>query len=367
MLLGDLQTPALLLDLHAFEHNLALMAKAFPGAKQRPHVKAHKSTSIAKRQRAYGHTGFTCATIRELEVLAKEGLGTDLLLANEVTDARRLGVCSEQTGARITLAVDSLETIDAAAKGGVGEVLIDVNIGLPRCGVDPEHAGALADAARKRGLSVRGVMGYEGHLMMVMDQERQQAKVRSAFELLLRAHSDVGGDVISGGGTGTFAIHQKLNMVTEIQCGSYALMDSQYTQHDFGFRQAIFLLATVISVNAKGWAVADCGLKANGMDHGNPSIGDAVVHFCSDEHITFAPNPDGALANLRVDDRILVTPAHCDPTVAYHEQYFTIEPEDVDTDVLADVEVTDRWAIDMPRVVIDIGHALTLRQVTLGK
>jgi D-threonine aldolase len=344
MRLGDLQTPALLLDLGAFEHNLALMAQAFPGAKQRPHVKAHKSSSIAKRQRAYGHSGFTCATIREVEVLAAKGLGADLLLANEVTDARRLGICAEQTGARITLAVDSAETIDAAVRGGVRDVLIDVNIGLPRCGVDPENAGGLADVARTHGLNVRGVMGYEGHLMMVMDQAKQHAKVRSSFELLLRAHSDVGGDVISGGGTGTFTIHQELNILTEIQCGSYALMDSQYTQHDFGFRQAIFLLATVISVNAKGWAVADCGLKANGMDHGNPSIAGATVHFCSDEHITFAPNPDGPLANLHVNDRILVTPAHCDPTVAYHEQYWTFNglPSD-----LGDALVIDRWPVDM--------------------
>jgi D-threonine aldolase len=346
MRLGDLQTPALLLDLGAFEHNLALMARAFPGAKQRPHVKAHKSTSIAKRQRAYGHVGFTCATIREVEVLAAEGLGDDLLLANEVADARRLGACLEQTGARITLAVDSLETIAAAVRGGVREVLIDVNIGLPRCGVEPEHAGVLADNARKQGLNVRGVMGYEGHLMMVMDQAKQHAKVRSAFELLLRAHSDVGGDVISGGGTGTFGIHQGLNILTEIQCGSYALMDSQYTQHNFGFRQAIYLLATVISVNAKGWAVANCGLKANGMDHGNPSIDGAQVHFCSDEHITFAPDPDGPYANLRVNDRILVTPAHCDPTVAYHEQYWTIADLEGGADV-GDLDVTDRWSIDM--------------------
>jgi D-threonine aldolase len=348
MRLGELQTPALLLDLDAFEHNLSVMAKAFPGNRQRPHVKAHKSTDIAQRQRTYGHSGFTCATIREVEVLATNGLGDDLLLANEVTDARRLGVCVEKTGARITLAVDSPETIEAAVHGGVRDVLIDVNIGLPRCGVDPEHAGALADVARSKGLNVRGVMGYEGHLMMVMDQAKQQSKVRAAFELLLRAHSDVGGDVVSGGGTGTFAIHQELNMITEIQCGSYALMDSQYTQHDFGFRQAIYLLATVISVNATGWAVADCGLKANGMDHGNPSVANAVVQFCSDEHIVFTPDAGGPLADVRVNDRVLVTPAHCDPTVAYHQQYWTargIELANVST--LADTAVVDQWKIDM--------------------
>jgi D-threonine aldolase len=322
MRIGELQTPALLLDLESFEHNLSVMAAAFPGAAQRPHVKAHKSTDIAQRQRAYGHSGFTCATIREVEVLAAAGLGDDLLLANEVAEARRLGVCIEKTGARVTLAVDSAETVEAAVHGGVREVVIDVNIGLPRCGVDPERAGELADLARSRGLAVRGVMGYEGHLMMVMDQAKQLSKVRASFELLLRAHRSVGGDVVSGGGTGTFAIHQELGVLTEIQCGSYALMDTQYITHNFGFKQAIYLLATVISVNAGGWAVADCGLQANGMDHGNPSIADAEVLFCSDEHITFCPNGEGP--TLKVGDRILVTPAHCDPTVAYHEQYWTV-------------------------------------------
>jgi D-threonine aldolase len=349
MRLGELQTPALLLDLEAFEHNLSIMAKAFPGPSQRPHVKAHKSTAIAKRQHAYGHTGFTCATIREVEVLAAAGLGEDLLLANEVADARRLGVCVDQTGAKITLAVDSADTVAAAAAGGVQHVIIDVNIGLPRCGVDPEQAGALADLARSKGLNVRGVMGYEGHLMMVMDRAKQLQQVRDSFELLLRAHGDVGGEIVSGGGTGTFAIHQELGVLTEIQCGSYALMDTQYVTHNFGFKQAIYLLATVISVAAGGWAVADCGLKANGMDHGNPSIAGADVLFCSDEHITFIPNP--AQHGLKVGDRILVTPAHCDPTVAYHEQYWTVptltQPGLVNRADLGDVEVTDQWRVDM--------------------
>ncbi len=350
MRLHELQTPALLLDLEAFEHNLATMAGVFPGNTQRPHVKAHKSTEIAKRQRAYGHGGFTCATIREVEVLADAGLGEDLLLANEVADARRLGAAIEQTGARVTLAVDSSETIEAAVNGGVREVLIDVNIGLPRCGVDVENAGALADLARRKGLVVRGVMGYEGHLMMVMDPASQREKVAAAFEVLTRAHHDVGGSVVSGGGTGTFAIHRELNILTEVQCGSYALMDSQYAQHRFDLRQAIYLVATVISTNRNGWAVADCGLKANGMDHGNPSVPGADVWFCSDEHITFAPHPEGTLGNLKVNDRVLVVPAHCDPTVAYHEQYWTVSSIDAGLaggSALSDLEILDRWPVDM--------------------
>src|SRR5580693_6985643 len=128
--LADLQTPAPLVDAALLAANLALMAQARPGERLRPHVKAHKCTELARHQRDVGHPGFTCATIREVEGMAAAGLGQDLLLANEVLDATRLG----RLDARVTVAVDSPQTIAAAVKGGVKEVVIDVNVGLPRCG-----------------------------------------------------------------------------------------------------------------------------------------------------------------------------------------------------------------------------------------
>lgn len=323
----DLTTPALLVESDAFEHNLATMAAALPGARMRPHVKAHKTTSIARRQAAAGHTGFTCATIREVEVLAAAGLGDDLLLANEVADARRLGAV-RASGARVTLAVDSEATIDAAASGGVGEVLIDVNVGLPRCGCPPHDAGRLADSARRSGLEVRGVMGYEGHVVGLEDRAERSAKVEEAMAMLLEAHGDVGGEVVSAGGTGTYDLNR---WATEIQAGSYALMDTAYAKLDLPFRQAVSVLATVISVSAR-YAVADCGLKALGMDHGNPAIPNARVRFCSDEHITFTPEKP-----VSVGDRIRVIPAHVDPTVAYHERMHVVNGDDV----------VDVWDIDM--------------------
>src|SRR5438045_7104693 len=123
VLTSDLQTPALIVDAGAFEHNLATMAEALPGARCRPHVKAHKTSALARRQAEVGHRTFTCATIREVEVMAAAGLGDDLLLANEVVHAERLGRVAEQS-ARVTLAVDSDATIDAATAGGVREVVI---------------------------------------------------------------------------------------------------------------------------------------------------------------------------------------------------------------------------------------------------
>jgi D-serine deaminase-like pyridoxal phosphate-dependent protein len=325
MNLHDLQTPALVVDAADLEHNLATMAHALPGDRLRPHVKAHKCTALARRQRQHGHRRFCCATLREMEGMAAAGLGDDLLLANEVADASRLG---RLRGARITVAVDSEDTISAAARGGVAEVLIDVNVGLPRCGCAPEDAGRLADLARTKGLTVRGVMGYEGHIVGLDDGALRRQLCEQSMALLLRAHRDVGGDIVSAGGTGTYECNIWAN---EIQAGSYALMDTAYAKLGLPFRQALTLLATVISVSA-AYAVADCGLKALGMDHGNPTMDGAQVLFCSDEHITFVPEQP-----LRVGDRVRVVPAHVDPTVAYHERMHVVERE----------SVLETWAVDL--------------------
>ena len=327
----DLVTPALLVDVDAFEHNVATMAVARPGPALRPHVKAFKSTALAHELAVAGHTGFCCATTREMEGMALAGLGSDLLLANEVVDVRRLQALSTGADARITVAVDSAETIDAAARGGVGEVLIDVHVGMPRCGCQPDEAGGLADQARASGLEVRGVMGYEGHLMTEADD--LTGKVEASMARLLAAHEEVGGDVVSGGGTGTFAANR---WVTEIQAGSYTLMDTHYGAAGLPFRQALHLWLTVISVDGRGrFAVADGGLKALGMDHGNPTVEGGTVWFCSDEHITFSPAEGAKLP--KVGERVRVLPAHVDPTVAYHERMHLAREE----------EVVDTWEIDL--------------------
>jgi D-serine deaminase-like pyridoxal phosphate-dependent protein len=327
MKISELTTPALVVTVDALDTNLRTMAETLPGDRLRPHVKAHKCTALAARQAALGNTAFTCATVREMEGMAGAGLGDDLLLANEVADASRLGALA-RTGARITVAVDSDATVEAAAHGGVREVLIDVNVGLPRCGCLPADAGRLADRARAAGLGVRGVMGYEGHIVGLEDRAKRQAMIAVSMGLLVQAHDAVGGDVISAGGTGTYDMN---TWATEIQAGSYALMDTAYAKLGLPFVHALSVLATVISVS-KDWAVADCGLKSLGMDHGNPSIEGGEVWFCSDEHVVFAPeNP------VRVGDRIRVIPAHIDPTVAYHEHLHVVDGDDV----------VERWDVDL--------------------
>jgi D-serine deaminase-like pyridoxal phosphate-dependent protein len=324
---SQLTTPALLVDAAGLEANLLTMAQALPGDRLRPHVKAHKCTALAQRQAAQGHRRFTCATTAEMEGMARAGLGEDLLLANEVADATRLGVLARE-GARVTVAVDSEETIAAATRAGVPEVLIDVNVGLPRCGCRAGDAGRLADQARAAGLSVRGVMGYEGHIVGLEDRVRRTEMLRDSMAELVVAHDQVGGELISAGGTGTYDVN---TWATEIQAGSYALMDTAYAKLALPFVQALTVLSTVISVSDE-WVVADCGLKALGMDHGNPSVQEAAVWFCSDEHLTLVPE-----VPLRVGDRIRVLPAHVDPTVAYHEHLHLVDGD----------EVLDRWDVDL--------------------
>jgi D-serine deaminase-like pyridoxal phosphate-dependent protein len=330
MKIQDLPTPALVVDGAAFERNLATMAAALPGGRLRPHVKAHKTTALARRQAALGHHAFCAATPREIIGMAAAGQGDDLLLANETVDHERLRAMAD-SGARVTVAVDSAETVDAAAANGIGEVLVDVDVGLPRCGCAPDDAGRIADLARARGMAVRGVMGYEGHVVGNPDREWRAAQTEKCMALLHTAHEDVGGDVVSGGGTGTFDLN---TWCTEIQAGSYALMDGAYAKLGIPFRQALWIEATVISVSPKGWLVADCGLKALGMDHGDPSVDVGEVLFCSDEHITVRPAES---TRPRVRDRLRVWPAHVDPTIALHERMHIADGDDI----------VETWEVDL--------------------
>ena len=312
----DLPTPAVVIDIAALRKNIAAMADVHPGRRLRPHIKAHKCTGLAAQLEAVGHTSFTCATPREILGMISAGVGNDFLLANETVDPHRLEALAEaQEHALITVAIDSEETLSAAERAGIKNILIDVNVGLPRCGCDPKDAGRLADSARVRGMTVRGVMGYEGHLMMVMDREEKRERVHQAMSVLASAHDDVGGDIVSAGGTGTYDMFAGTT-VNEVQAGSYALMDSQYAQLGHPFVQAMWIVGTVISSNER-WSVVDVGLKSLGMDHGNPSVDNHQIWFCSDEHLTISPH-DGT-SRFKVGDRAFVTPAHIDPTMALHE------------------------------------------------
>jgi D-serine deaminase-like pyridoxal phosphate-dependent protein len=346
MRLHDLPTPALWVDLAALDHNIDAMAAVRPGGALRPHVKAFKSTALARHVRDRGgHEAFCCATLKEVDGLVAAGLGADVLLANETLDAGRLTstmAFARDAGARVTIAVDSPETIAtaAAASRRVGAplaVLVDVDVGLPRCGCRPELAGPLAEAARATGLEVRGVMGYEGHVVGNPDRAWRAEQVARSMSLLRAAHAEVGGDETSAGGTGTYDLH---DWVAEVQAGSYLLMDTHYARLVLPFRQALFVEATVVSASDRH-AVADAGLKAFGMDHGDPTVEGFTTFFASDEHTTFVS--DGAGRLPRAGQRVRMLPGHVDPTVAYHERLHVVDATDPD----GGGEVVDVWPVDL--------------------
>tara|TARA_B100000686_G_C16792970_1_gene980091 strand:- start:67 stop:1083 length:1017 start_codon:yes stop_codon:yes gene_type:complete len=332
--LEDFDTPSLVVDLKTFYENLEIMSANRPGLSLRPHVKAFKSTAVASILHESGHTSFCCATIREIEGMAKAGFDGDLLLANEVLDATRLGSLVSD-GAKITVAVDSSATITAAAQGGVKDVLIDVNVGLPRCGCDLAEVENLVSLSQRHGLNIRGVMGYEGHLMFTQDREERSREVTAAMGILREAHSLTGGEVISAGGTGTYDLN---SLATEIQAGSFLFMDTRYSGTGLPFQESLTVMTRIISVeHHRKWAVADAGVKAIGMDYGKPEINGGAVMFCSDEHTTLFPEDGKDSVPWEVGDLVSLRPAHIDPTISKHPRILCVD----------DGYVVEEWLVDL--------------------
>jgi len=339
----DIPTPALLIDVPAMERNIARMARFFAGrpCRLRPHFKAHKTPEIARRQLAAGScTGLTCATVSEAEAVA--GLCDDLLIANEVIGADKCArVAALAARVHVTIAVDSLaglaQIADAAtARGVVVGVLVDVNVGQQRCGVLP-GADAVALATRvasTRGVRLRGVMGYEGHLQPIAGRTERETRAREAMQQLT-ATADAARaaglpcDVVSGGGTGTYDISGQVAGVTEIQAGSYVLMDTDYARLDLPFEAAFSVLGTVVSRPTADRCVADCGHKSTTKDHGMPSvkgIPGATVTSLNDEHAVIALLPGAA---VQIGDRIELLPSHTDPTINLHDAFYAMNGNDV--------------------------------------
>lgn len=342
--LADVPTPALVLDVTAMERNIKRMADFFADSpcKLRPHFKAHKTPEIAKRQLAAGSvTGITCATVGEAEVASE--FCDDILIANQVIGSDKLGrvAAIAERGIDMKIAVDSIEGLEQAAasvdKGGteIG-VLVDVNVGMPRCGVQPgEPAAALARRiSDTAGVRLRGAMGYEGHAVGIPDREKRAPAATAAMEALIasvKAIRDAGlpCDIVSAGGTGTFDITGRIEGIEEIQAGSYVLMDTAYAKLDIPFEHAFWVVGTVVSRPSPSLCVLDSGHKACTEDHGNPSVRDiegASVMFLSDEHASLIIPPDSP---LRVGDRVQLVPSHIDPTINLHDVFYVIEGDNV--------------------------------------
>lgn len=340
---ADIPTPALVIDVAAMERNIRRMAEYFAAGpcRLRPHFKAHKTPEIARRQLAAGScTGLTCATVSEAEVAAD--LCRDILIANEpVGPGKGERVAALARRVPVTVAVDSpagLDAIAAAARQAgvrVG-VLVDVNVGQTRCGVAPGNdAVSLArQVASTEGVTLRGLMGYEGHLVSLPDRAERETRTRQAMAGLvetarmLRA-SGLPCDVVSAGGTGTYDISGRIDGITEIQAGSYVLMDTDYGRLDLPFEQAFWVSGTVISRPEPGRCVADCGHKSMTKDHGLPTVRDldgASVISLNDEHATISVPPE---CRIQVGDRVYLRPSHTDPTINLHDVFYALEGDRV--------------------------------------
>jgi D-serine deaminase-like pyridoxal phosphate-dependent protein len=342
---ADVPTPALVVDVRAMERNIRRMADfvAAGACRLRPHFKAHKTPAIARRQLAAGScTGLTCATVAEAELIVDEALTDDVLIANEVVGpGKATRVAALARRADVKVAVDSLPGLDelaaAAVRAGseVG-VLVDVDVGLPRCGIPP--GGPALDLGRRvvatAGVRLRGLMGYEGHVVGIPARAERTARCLEAVERLTataRLFRDAGlpCGTVSAGGTGTYDITGRVEGVTEIQAGSYVLMDTAYAQLDLPFEQAFSVLATVLSRPSRTLCVADGGHKACTFDHGNPAVKDvagASVLFLSDEHATIAIPEE---CPLRPGDRIALWPSHIDPTINLHDALYAVDGDAV--------------------------------------
>ncbi|MBF6600430.1 MAG: DSD1 family PLP-dependent enzyme [Dehalococcoidia bacterium] len=341
----EIPTPALVVDLAAMQRNIERMAAYYATGpcKLRPHFKAHKTPEIARRQLAAGScTGLTCATIGEAEVVAREGLTGDILIANEVLGAGKADRVARLCAvADIKVAVDSDAGLDdiarAAAAAGVEiSVLIDVGVGLPRCGIAPGGpAMALARrVAATAGVRLCGLMGYEGHVVGIEGRDERAARAATAMERLLSTarmlrEAGLPCPIVSGGGTGTYDITGRMEGITEVQAGSYVLMDTAYARLGLPFELAFSVLGTVLSRPRPEQCAADNGHKACSQDHGNPSvkgIEGASVLFLSDEHATIALPPD---CDLGPGDGIELWPSHIDPTINLHDMLYAVEGDDV--------------------------------------
>jgi D-serine deaminase-like pyridoxal phosphate-dependent protein len=342
---GDIPTPALLVDVAAMQRNIERMAAYFAArtCKLRPHFKAHKTPQIARRQLAAGScTGITCATLGEAEVIVEHGISRDILIANEVVGpgkAARVAALARQ--ADVIVAVDSeyaLDDIAAAARaaGVTVGVLVDIDVGLPRCGVAPgEPALALARRVSETpGVELRGAMGYEGHVMGIRDRTEREARARKSMDRLLSSvhlirQAGLRCEIVSGGGTCTFDITGGIEGITEVQAGTYVLMDSTYRYDDLPFELALTLLGTVVSRPKPDLLVADCGHKSATEDHGNPpviGIDGASVLFLSDEHASLRVPPE---CPLGPGDRIQLAPSHIDPTINLHDVLYAADGDEV--------------------------------------
>ena len=339
MPLEEIDTPVLVADLDILEGNIERLASHFAaaGKQLRPHSKSHKTPAIAHKQLAAGAIGITCAKLGEAEAMAAVGIG-DILIANQVVGRKKIERLMELAGrCDIMVAVDqaqNLSELDAAAaqRGVCPRVLVEVNIGHDRCGAAPgdQAVGLARLAAGAQNLRFTGLMGYEGHVVDLEDRSQREDGARACLQRLVdtrQAVEEAGMEVeiCSASGTGDYYISTTFAGITEVQAGSYALMDAAYGKLDLGFGQALTVLTTVCSRREPDQVVSDAGLKSLTPEHGMPLVkgrGDLEVHALSEEHGRMRA-PAGH-TDVQVGDVLEFIPGHGCTTMNLHDQIYAV-------------------------------------------
>jgi D-serine deaminase-like pyridoxal phosphate-dependent protein len=335
----DIDTPALVLDLDAFERNLDLMANAVHGAgvALRPHAKSHKCPEIAHAQMERGAVGICCQKVGEAEAFVAAGI-RDVLVTNEIVGAAKLERLARMAlSARVGVLADdaaNVRHIGAAARaaGVTIDVLVEVDVGAHRCGTAPgAPAVHVAETiARTPGLAFRGIHAYHGAAQHLRSPDERRTAIGGAVALARATKSaieaaGVACPVVTGAGTGTWQHERDSGVYTEVQPGSYVFMDADYGRNalapdEHHFEQSLFVLATVMSAPVRERAVVDAGLKAFAFDSGLPLVyGARGLEYvkASDEHGVLAVAADAPPPVI--GDRLWLVPGHCDPTANLYD------------------------------------------------
>ena len=340
---ADIQTPCLIVDLDAFEKNVAAMRDFCKemGVRHRVHGKMHKSADVAHYQIEHGEAcGICCQKVAEAESFARAGV-KDILVSNQVRDPAKIDRLARmpKLGARTIVCVDDMDNVAelsaAARKHGTSiECLVEIECGAGRCGVlygqpvvDLAKAISAAD-----GLTFAGIQAYQGAAQHVHNFEERKAfydtaiaQVRETVDMLKAEGIEC--DIVGGAGTGSYYFEGNSGVFNEMQCGSYAFMDADYGRilDQSGkpiseFENALFILTSVMSHAKADKAICDAGLKAQSVDSGNPVVfgrDDVEYIKCSDEHGVIM-DPQG---NLKINEKLKLVPGHCDPTCNVHDWY----------------------------------------------
>ena len=335
----DADTPALWIDLEALDHNIATMAQraAETGVDWRPHVKASKSPDLARRLVAGGAVGITCAKVSEAEVMAAGGVD-DILITNEIVGPTKIArLVALASRVRICVAVDDAtnlrEIAGAASAAGVKvNLLVDINVGLNRCGITPDEAPALGQLALDLdGVALRGLMGYEGHVMGILNLEDKEAASQASADVLAGAQAalaaaGIEAPVRSGAGTGNYWIAARLGVLTEIQSGGGVLLDLSYAEalKVPDHRSALFVQAQVISTTKPGRAIGDAGWKTTGRHTGLPKVIAPDGVTCAGLNAEHTVLELDAGVTLRPGQRFTMIPHYSDSTVLLHRRLYAV-------------------------------------------